>query len=435
MLDIKFIRENPGIVQKAAKDKGIDVNINHVLEIDIKYKELLLNVQKLREERNILTGNIKVKPTEEQIKEGKILKEKLEKEERALKAVLEELKQWFLIIPNIPSADTPIGPNSKFNKEVKKWGEIPKFNFPIRNHIEIGNALDILDLIAGVKVSGFRGYYLKNEGALLHWAVLNFALQKMVSRVFTPMVPPTLVHGFTFVGSGHFPFGKQDVYQIANPGKLESGEEITNPVYLGGTSEPSLLAYFSDKTLNEKELPIKVCALTQCYRSEVGDYGKDIKGLYRVHEFTKVEQVIICKNNLEESEKLHQEMQAISEEILQELDLPYHVIQNSTGDMGAGKYKMFDTETWMPARNGYGETHSNSNLTDWQARRLNMKFKNKKGDTNYCYTLNNTVIASPRILIAILENYQTADGSVIIPKVLQKYIGKEKISPKNIIKT
>src|SRR3989344_2376936 len=432
MIDIKIIRENPQLVQKAAKDKNVDVNAEHILAIDKKHKELSIAVQKLREKRNILISSMKGKPTTQQIEKGKILKEKLEEEEHALKAVGDELKTWLLKIPNIPAEDTPIGPDNKSNKEIRRWGKIPKFDFSIKDHMEIGKNLDIIDFVAGAKVSGFRGYYLKNEGALLHWAVLNFAFAKMISQGFVPMVPPTLIHEGVLLGSGHFPFGKQDIYQITNPGKLESGSEIKNPVYLGGTSEPSLLAYFADKTLAERELPIKVFALTQCYRSEVGSYGKDIKGLYRVHEFMKVEQVVICKNDLKESEKLHQEMQSISEEILQELNLPYRVVQNSTGDMGAGKYKMFDTETWMPARENFGETHSNSNLTDWQARRLDMKFKDQKGIINYCYTLNDTVIASPRILIAILENYQQKDGSVLIPKILQKYLNKEKITPKNI---
>ena len=423
MIDIKIIRENPQLVQKAAKDKNVDVNAEHILAIDKKHKELSIAVQKLREKRNILISSMKGKPTTQQIEKGKILKEKLEEEEHALKAVGDELKTWLLKIPNIPAEDTPIGPDNKSNKEIRRWGKIPKFDFSIKDHMEIGKNLDIIDFVAGAKVSGFRGYYLKNEGALLHWAVLNFAFAKMISQGFVPMVPPTLIHEGVLLGSGHFPFGKQDIYQITNPGKLESGSEIKNPVYLGGTSEPSLLAYFADKTLAERELPIKVFALTQCYRSEVGSYGKDIKGLYRVHEFMKVEQVVICKNDLKESEKLHQEMQSISEEILQELNLPYRVVQNSTGDMGAGKYKMFDIETWMPARENFGETHSNSNLTDWQARRLNMKFKDQKGIINYCYTLNDTVIASPRILIAILENYQQKDGSIKVPAVLQRYTG------------
>ena len=285
MLDIKFIRENPKLVQEAAKNKGIEIDINHLLEIDSKFRELQLEAQKIREERNKLTDSIKGVPTGDQKETGKKLKEKLEKIEHAFKAVEEELKTLLLIVPNIPAEDTPIGPDSKSNKEIRKWGEIPNFNFPVKNHIEIGNNLNILDFVAGAKASGFRGYYLKNDGASLHWAILNFALMKMISHGFTPMVPPTLIHEFVLQGSGHFPFGKQDVYQIVNAGKLENGEEIKNPVFLGGTSEPSLLAYFADKTISEEELPIKVCALTQCYRSEVGDYGKDIKGLYRVHEF------------------------------------------------------------------------------------------------------------------------------------------------------
>ncbi|MCL5438512.1 MAG: serine--tRNA ligase [Patescibacteria group bacterium] len=422
MIDIKFIRENPEIVKKAVEDKGIKLDVNELLKLDKERRELGEKVQGLRQKRNEVAR-------EKNIEKGKRIKEELGGLEDKLKLVEDKFNYLMLITPNIPTPDTPVGPDSKSNKEIFKWGEIPKFNFPIKDHIELGKNLDIVDLSAGTKTSGFRGYYLKNEGALLHWAVLNFALEKITSNGFVPMVPPTLLHEFALVGSGHFPFGKQDVYQLANPGKLESGDEIKTPTFLAGTSEPSLLAYFSDKVLNEKDLPIKVCALTQCYRSEVGDYGKDVRGLYRVHEFTKVEQVVICKNKLEESEELFRLMQSISENILQELGLPYHVIQNSTGDMGAGKYKMYDIETWMPARNNYGETHSNSNLTDWQARRLNMKFKNKKGDVNYCYTLNNTVIASPRILIAILENYQQEDGSIIIPEVLKKYLGKEKIIP------
>ncbi|TSC65631.1 MAG: Uncharacterized protein CEO21_367, partial [Microgenomates group bacterium Gr01-1014_80] len=203
-----------------------------------------------------------------------------------------------------------------------------------------------------------------------------------------------------------------------------------NPLYLVGTSEPSLLAYYMDTTLRDDELPIKVCAMTHCYRSEIGDYGKDTRGLYRVHEFDKVEQVVICRNNLEESEKMFNQMQDISEKILQELGLPYHIVASSTGDMGAGKYRMNDIETWMPSREGYGETHSNSNLTDWQARRLNLKFKTTDGQTYFCYTLNNTVVASPRILIPLLENFQAEDGSVKIPEVLQKYTNFSEIRPK-----
>lgn len=420
MLDIKFIRENPDLVKKSVKDKGISLDIDALLKIDNEKRDLSVKVQSLREDRNRAAKK-------KNIEKGKKVKEELWPLEDKLKEISEKLNSLMIITPNIPAEDTPIGENSKANKEIKKWGEVPKFNFPIKDHIQLGKDLDIIDLETGTKTSGFRGYYLKNEGALLHWGVLDFAFKKIISHGFIPMIPPTLLHEFALIGSGHFPFGKQDVYQIANPGKIESGEEIKNPIFLAGTSEPSLLAYYSEKTINNKNLPIKICAMTQCYRSEVGDYGKDVRGLYRVHEFTKVEQVVITINDIKESQKMFEEMQSISEEILQELELPYHVVQNSTGDMGAGKYKMYDIETWMPSRNSYGETHSNSNLTDWQARRLNIKFKDEKGQLNFCHTLNNTVLASPRILIAILENYQQEDGSVLIPKVLQEYIKKSVI--------
>ena len=216
-----------------------------------------------------------------------------------------------------------------------------------------------------------------------------------------------MVNSRVLVGSGHFPFGKENVYQIANPGKLATGEDIKNPLYLTGTSEPALLAYYMDEVIEETKLPIKVCAMTKCYRSEVGDYGKDTRGLYRVHEFDKVEQVVICRDDLDESERIFQEMQSTTEEILRELEIAYQVVKTSTGDMGAGKYRMNDIEIWMAARGKYGEICSNSNLTDWQSRRLNLKYKSKsEGKNYYCYTLNTTVMPSPRILIALLENNQ-----------------------------
>jgi seryl-tRNA synthetase len=293
--------------------------------------------------------------------------------------------------------------------------------------VELGNALDIIDLEAGVKVSGFRGYYLKNQGAALHLAILWYANQKMLKEGFNPLIGPTLVKDFVLAGSGHFPFGKEEIYQIGNPGKLSNGDAIEDPVYLTGTSEPSLLAYFSDKTFKEGELPVKVFGFSSCYRSEAGSYGKDTKGLYRLHEFMKVEQVVLCKNDKKESEKWLNDMRRISEDILRDLKLSYQVVQNSTGDMGAGKYKMYDIETWMPGRGKYSETHSDSSLTDWQARRLNIKYKDSEGKSKFVHTLNNTVIASPRILIAILENYQREDGSVEIPEVLRKYLGFKEI--------
>ena len=423
MLDINFIRENSEKVKKAVQEKGLTVDVDKLLEVDKVRRELVQQVDDLRQQRNIVSK-------ERNIEKGREIKEKLDGLEKELKPIEEKFQEMMLYVPNIPAPDAPIGPNSDSNEEISKWGEIPEFSFPVKDHIELGKILDIIDLEQGVKVSGFRGYYLKNEGAMLHWAVLRFAMDKIQKAGFKLMVPPTLVHEQALVGSGHLPHGKENIYQISNPGKLETGEEIKNPVYLTGTSEPSLLAYFMGKTIDEADLPIKVCAMTQCYRSEIGDYGRDTKGLYRVHEFTKVEQVVITKNSLEESEAIFQEMQKISEELMQELNIPYHILATSTGDMGAGKYRMNDIEGWMPGRGKYGETHSNSNLTDWQARRASIKFKTKDGKTEYAYTLNNTVAASPRILIAIIENNQQEDGSVVVPEVLRQYTGFEKISPK-----
>lgn len=423
MLDINFIRENKDLVNKAIKEKGIELDLDELLLMDEKRREFISKVEDLRRERNLTAEK-------RDVERGREIKGELDGLEKELKDIEDRFWHLMLYVPNIPARDVPVGPNPDSNKELYKWGEVPNFSFKPKDHVELGKNLDIIDLEQGVKVSGFRGYYLKNEGAILHQAILRYAFDKILESEFIPVVPPTLVHEKVLVGSGHFPFGKENIYQIANPGRLETGEEIKNPLFLTGTSEPSLLAYFMDKTLKEEDLPIKVCAMTHCYRSEVGDYGKDTKGLYRIHEFDKVEQVIVCRNDLEESEQLFKMMQEISEKLLKELNIPYRVLEICTGDMGAGKYRMVDIESWMPGRGKYGETHSNSNLTDWQARRLNMKFKGKSGESFYCYTLNNTVIASPRILIPILELNQQEDGSVVVPKALVPYANIEIITPK-----
>lgn len=415
MLDINFIRKNPEIVKKAVTDKGIDLDVDKLLKLDVKRRQLIVKVDELRKQRNQAAHD-------RNVEKGKQIKKDLDTWDIELKEADTRFNHMMLFVPNIPAPDSPLGLTDDQNVEVYKWGEIPRFDFKLKDHIELGKILDIIDLEQGTKVAGFRGYYLKNEGAILHLAILNFAFDKIVSKGFAPLVPPSLVHEDVLIGSGHLPFGKDNIYQITNPGKLQ--------IYLTGTSEPSLLAYYMNRVVPERELPIKICAMTHCYRSEVGDYGKDTRGLYRVHEFDKVEQLVICQSDLNESEDWFKRMQQYSEQILQELKLPYRVINVCTGDMGAGKYKMYDIETWMPSRQSYGETHSNSNLTDWQARRLNLKVKSKDGKTLYPYTLNNTVIASPRILIAILENFQQSEGSVKIPEALTPYTNFKDIRPK-----
>jgi seryl-tRNA synthetase len=337
----------------------------------------------------------------------------LSKEEPLLKKLTEELNGLMMLVPNVVSDDTPIGKDEEDNKVVRSWGTQPKFAFTAKNHVELGTSLDLLDLERGVKVSGFRGYYLKNNLVQLQWALFQYCLNLMQEKGFDLMVTPTLVREPALVGSGHFPEAKEEIYPVGDN-------------FLVGTSEPSLLAYRAGEVLDEAEMPLKLSAVSPCYRREIGNYGKDTKGLYRVHEFWKVEQVVICANDLTVSLKLFEEMLAIAEEVLQKLELPYRVVQICTGDMGSGKYKMYDIETWMPSRDSYGETHSCSHLTSWQARRLNLRYRNKEGELVYPHTMNNTVIATPRILIALLENNQQKDGSIVIPKVLRPFMGKKK---------
>jgi seryl-tRNA synthetase len=436
MLDIKFIRQNPDIVKDACKKKNAACDIDKLLEVDSKRIKLKQELEAIAAEKN--KASKAIPQAKDQLDRDSIINAmkaldqntgNLEKKSKELEAEYEAI---MLTVPNIPSPDSPVAADERGNEVVYAWGQPRKFDFPIKDHIQLGKDLDLIDTEAGVKVSGFRGYYLKNEAVFLHFAIFWHALNKMRDKGFTIFIPPTILREFAFVGSGHFPAGKDEIFQIGNPGRLESGEEVREPLYLSGTAESALLAYQAGQILNEKDLPIKMCGISQCYRSEVGSYGKDAKGLYRVHEFMKVEQVVICKNDVAESSAWLETMREISQELLKDLELPHLILSICTGDMGMGKYKMYDIETWMPSRNNYCETHSDSNLTDWQSRRLSTRYRDKDGNIVFPHMVNNTVVASPRILIAILENYQQADGSVAIPKVLQPYLGGMiKISPKN----
>lgn len=433
MLDIEYIRKNSDIVKKAISDKNIGLDLDKFLAIDEKRRQAIGNLDSLRRRQNNFNDEIvKLKGAEKQnaIDDMKSVAVDAKDAETQLKELEESWSAMYALIPNIPSGDTPVGKDESSNVEIEKWGDIPEFGFKTKTHIELGRDLEIIDFEKGVNTSGFRGYYLKGKGAILHLAVLNYALKKIVGKGFVPMITPVIVKDFALFGSGHFPFGKEDIYELSNTGKDERGGAVGDTMYLAGTSEPSLLAYFANEVIDEKDLPKKVCGFSQCFRNEVGSYGKDTKGLYRIHEFMKIEQVVLCKADEKESEQWLQQMRGYAQEILKDLGLPHRVLQICTGDMGAGKRKMYDIETWMPSRDGYGETHSDSDLTDWQTRRLNIKYKNKDGEKKYAFALNNTVIASPRILIAILENFQQKDGSVKVPKPLQEFCGFDSISPK-----
>lgn len=437
MLDIKFIRENTEKIKEVIKNKRVDLNLDDLLKADDERKKLQMEIDNLRARRNeiavLMKNRAKAKEDLDQnlVREAKDIKEKISAAEEKYRVAEKKYINLMYLVPQIPAEDTPVGETSEENVEIKKWGEPKKFDFEIKDHIELGKSLDLIDLEKGVKVHGFRGYFLKNEATLMQMGIMMYAMKKMVSKGFTPMINPVLVKEFTLYGSGHFPFGREEIFQVANPGRLADGKEIKTPMYLAGTAEPALLAYFAKEVIDKKDLPIKICGFSSCFRSEVGSYGKDTKGLYRIQEFMKVEQVVFCENDYNISMKYFEEMRGIAEEILQELNLPYRVVKTCTGDMGAGKYRMDDIETWMPSRSDYGETHSCSNLGDWQTRRLNIKYEDENGEKKFAHALNNTVIASPRILIAILENYQQADGSVMVPDVLREYAGKERIEIRN----
>jgi seryl-tRNA synthetase len=418
MLDLQYIKVNQKKVKDALLNKNRKADVDKIIFLDEKRREQIKEIQTLREERNSLS---KINPpSQENINRGKEIKESLKKIEEENTDTEKELSELMLYIVNVPLDEVPVGKDESGNLELKKWGEPRKFDFTPKDHITLGTDLDILDLERGNKVSGFRGYFLKNEGAILHMALLFYVFQKLTKKGYTPIIAPSIIKGFTLFGSGHFPWGsEQDVYKLND-----------DDAYLSGTAEIPITALHAGETLNEKDLPKKFVGFSPCFRKEAGTYGRDTRGIYRLHEFWKIEQVILGTNNIDKARDLHEELQKNSEEILQELNLPYRQLLMCTGDMGEPQMKKYDIETYMPSRNGYGETMSNSIMGDFQARRLKMKYKTKEGKTEYVYTFNNTAVASPRILIAILENYQQEDGSVRIPEVLQSLTGFKNITRK-----
>lgn len=421
MLSIDFIRNNKQQVIDAAKNKNRKVDIDRILLLDDQRLSLIHKAQSLREERNKLADAAKSgKPTAEAIAQGKAIKDELKTIEDTLIEVENEQQKLMSYVPSVPLEEVPVGSDESGNIEIKKWGEPKKFDFPVKSHIDLGLDLDIIDLDRGSKVAGYRGYFLKNEGAILHLALLFYVLQKLTHKGYTPFIAPSIVKGFTMFGSGQFPWSEQEVYKLND-----------EDAYLSGTAEVPITAYHSGETLYEKDLPKKYVAFSPCFRREIGSYGKDTRGLYRVHEFWKIEQVIIGKNNIDEARKLHEELEINSEEILQDLGLPYRQLLMCTGDMGEPQLKKYDIETWMPSRDQYGETMSNSIMGDFQTRRLQIKYRDLDNKTHYCYSFNNTALASPRILIAILENYQQADGTIKIPEVLHHLTGFKEIKKKS----
>lgn len=412
MLDIKFIRENKELVASATRKKHLEFDVEKLLEVDDRRKALLVRVEEKRAEQNEASQEI-VKASQEEktliLEKMKTLKGGLESEEAELKEIMHEWQGLMLAVPNIPDISVPDGESDKDNVEVRALGDKPNFNFEAKSHIELMEALDMADFERGADVSGFRGYFLKNAGARLEMALIQFAFNLFVSKGFSPMIVPSLVRRETLLGTGYLPQGEEDLY------KTQDGD------YLAGTGEVASMAYFADQVLEKKDLPKKVLAFSPCFRREAGAHGKDVKGLYRVHEFMKLEQVVLSEASHEESVKFHEEITANAEEMLQKLGLPYRVVVNCGGDLGLGQVKKYDIECWRPSSSSYGETHSSSYFHDFQSRRLNIRYK-EDGKLKFVHSLNNTAVALPRLLIPIVENYQQADGSIKIPEVLVPFM-------------
>lgn len=449
MLDIKYIRENKELVKANVITRGVDsskADTDKLLKIDSEKNLLQKQVEELRQKRNVLS---KSKPTPEQIEEAKSIKTQIEELEASYSKLNKEFTDIMLWFPNLSSTEMPEGKTSEDNIEVKAWrpdrgylnkeeigkGEfsgqfMPDYSlhsdskFDLKDHVELGKIHKIIDVEQSAKVSGSRFTYLLGDAVRLQWALANHLNEKLLSEGWVPMVPPLMVKERSLYGTSHFPGDADQVYSIDSD-KVEDKEKM----YLVGSSEPSNFSYFMDKTLDEKDLPFKVFANTSCFRSEVGSWGKDVKGIKRVHQFDKLEIDVVCKE--EESKEIHEYLLSINEWLLQSLKLPYHIINMCKGDAGYyATYKKYDIEVWLPTGRKYIEVGSDTNAIDYQARRMNIKYRTKDGTLKYAHTVNDTGIPFGRMLICILENYQQPDGSILIPEVLQKYMGKDKIEVK-----
>jgi seryl-tRNA synthetase len=419
MLDIKFIRENLGIVKMGAKRKHMYMDFDTLIKLDDERRTLMASVEAKKAEQNAASKEVAMltdpNARAERIAAMKVLKEALQKEEEALKEVMKKWQELMLQVPNIPDMSVPEGKSDSDNQEIKAWGEMTTFSFEPKSHIDIMTKLKMVDFDRGTKVHGFRGYYLINSGARLSWAIWNYAQDFFLAKGFSPMVVPTIVRKSNLYGTGHLPNDAEDVYHTQDDD------------YLIGTAEISTMGYYADEVLEKGAFPIRWLSFSPCYRREAGSYGKDIKGLIRVHEFFKLEQVILCEASHEESVKWHEWLNRNTEEFIESLGIPYHTVINCGGDLGQGQVKKYDIELWVPGEKKYREISSASYFHDFQTRRFNIRYKDDEGKLRYAHSLNCTAIPTPRILVSLVENFQQADGSVKIPAALAKYFGADVI--------
>ena len=416
MLDIKFIRENKEVVQTGAKKKCVEVDIEHLIKLDDERLKQLKEIEDLRAEVNKVSGEIfhnqESSLKNQLIKEMSVVKEEIKEKEENYKKIVEEWQKLMLQIPNVPDMTVPDGNGEEDNKEILTWGKKPNFDFTPKDHIDLMVGLKMVDFERGTKVHGFRGYFLQNDGAELSWAVWNYARDFFGKKNFIPFIAPTIVRKQNLFGTGHLPGGAEDIYHT------QDGD------YLSGTAEIPMMGYHNNEIIPKEELPKRYLAFSPCYRREAGAHSKDTKGIIRVQEFFKLEQLILCEANHEESVKYHEEINKNYEEFLESLGIPYRRLEICTGDLKAAQVKSYDTEGWVPSQNQYRELSSASYYHDFQSRRFNIRYKDNEGKSHFVHSLNCTAAATPRLLVAIVENYQQKDGTIKIPEVLRKYMGE-----------
>jgi len=420
VLDLKLVRQHPDLVRAGAAKKRIACDVDRILALDAQARELGQQVDALRAEQNASGKRVASADASQRgalLASLSALKADLKAREQQQEQLRAELNGLLLRAPNPPAPEVPEGRDDSENVEIRRWGEPRRFDFEARDHVSLAEAQGWLELERGARIAGSRNYVLVGDLSLLEGAVMRFALDHMVAKGFVPLSVPVLVRTETMVGTGYFPGGEEQAYRC----------DERDDLVLAGTAEVPVTALHAGEVLAAADLPKRYVALSSCYRREAGTYGKDTRGLYRVHQFQKVEQVIVDVADAERSLEHHRAILRNSEEVLELLGLPYRVVNVCGGDLGAAQIQKFDIETWMPSRKGYGETHSASRFHDYQARRLDLRYRDEQGRVQHCHTLNNTVAASARMLLALLENLQQADGTVAVPEPLRPYLGGRKL--------
>jgi seryl-tRNA synthetase len=423
VLDLKFIRENVPAVEENCKNRGVEADVRLVVELADRRSALIQELNELRQRQNALAKSIGRERDEDArrglIEESRAMKERIPAKEAELQDVEGRLREEQLKIPNMTHPDAPIGKDDSENVEIRRWGEIPSFGFGVRDHVELGESLDIIDFDAGAKVAGSKFYFLRGDAVLLELGLVRYAMDVLMGRGYVPTITPDLARDEALVGTGFIPRGPEtQIYSIED-----------SDLSLVATAEITLAGSLADEIVDENDLPIRLAGLSHCFRTEAGSHGRASRGLYRVHQFTKVE--MFAFTTPEQSENVHDEMVEIEERIFQGLGLPYRVVDICTGDLGGAAYRKYDLEAWMPGRNDFGEVTSTSNTTDYQARRLRIRYRRAEpgGRPQLLHTLNGTALAISRALIALLEVYQQEDGSVLLPEALVPYVGKERLEP------